>query len=51
MCYGLREKKKIWEGFELAPDTVEKHGLSFGSRGMESLIQLLSGHVDVSFHV
>lgn len=41
----------IWEGFELATDTVGKHGLLFENRGMEILIQVSPGRVVVSFHV
>jgi hypothetical protein len=51
MRYGLRERGKIWEGFELASDTVTKHDPSFESRGMEILIQVLPGRVVVSFQV
>ena len=49
MVYG--RKKMIWEGFELATDTVGKHGLLFENRGMEILIQVSPGRVVVSFHV
>ena len=46
MC--LQEGGSIWEGFELATDTIGKNGPSFERRGMAKLIQVSPDRVVVS---